>query len=81
MDVRWVVDDVNGDKQLEALQRLRSMPDVFVNPEDIAPIMGVTVQSIREQIKAGKNHYKAEHLGSRSVIPRIPFIKYCTGEE
>ena len=81
VDVRWVVDDVKGEKQLEALQRLREMPDVCVNPEDIAPVLGVTVQSVRKQIADGKNHYKAEHFETRSVIPRIPFIKYCTGED
>lgn len=81
MDVRWVVDDVNGEKQLEALQRLREMPHVCVLPEDIAPVLGVTVQSVRVQIAKGENHYRAEHFGSRSVIYRIPFIKYCTGED
>lgn len=48
---------------------------------DIAPILGVTANSIRQQadIDPGALGFNVIRVGGRTLIPRKPFIEYILG--
>ena len=50
--------------------------------KDIAPVLGLNPQTLRSQAQAapGQLRFPVIVAGSRTLIPRIPFIKYMDGE-
>ena len=64
--------------QLEALNRIKEMDKLFLNVDEIAPVLECNPQDIRGQARA-----RPELLGfpvivycSRIKIPRLPFIQF-----
>jgi len=55
----------------------------IVMAADIAPILGVTANSIRRQadIEPGALGFRVIRIGERTLIPRVPFIRFILGEE
>ena len=64
------------------LEEMTRANEVFVTPDDIAPILGVDAQSIRTE--AGRDvcrlGFHVIRMGNRTMIPRIPFLQYIGAE-
>ena len=50
---------------------------------DIAPVLGVDANSIRRQadVKPGALGFPVIRVGSKTLIPRRPFLRFILGEE
>lgn len=67
----------------KTLSDLKAMTEDFVRADDIAPIIGAHPQAIR---KAAREYpwrlgFPTTSYGSRTVIPRLPFIKFVESGE
>lgn len=62
----------------EDLKKLINSGELFVGPEDVAPLMGVNPHAIRTQAKQDLRSlgFPAAYLGTRLHIPRIPFLRF-----
>ena len=68
--------DAHGNR--EELRKLIYSSELFVGPEDVAPLMGVNPHAIRTQAKQDLSSlgFPAAYLGTRLHIPRIPFLRF-----
>lgn len=55
----------------------------ILRPTDIAPILGVDPNSIRRQadIEPAALGFPVIRIGSRTLIPRRPFLRFILGEK
>lgn len=73
MQVKLTIDD------------LKKMDKPFIGPEEAAAVIGCTSTSIRvsakQQVETGKQYlgFPFSRMGTRTFIPRLPFIKYIEG--
>jgi len=67
---------------MNALEEIRSMPDVLITPDVAARVLGCNPQNIR--LQAEKNPsllgFPVCRIGNQTKIPRVPFLKWLTGE-
>ena len=66
------------DRQLTKFNEIKGMKCLFINAEDVAPVLGCNPNDIR-----GQAHDRPDLLGfptttygSRVKIPRLPFIQF-----
>lgn len=66
----------------DRLAALRERTDIMLTPADVAPILGVDAQSLRVQIDADPAAlgFHVIHVGRRTMIPRVPFLRYIGAE-
>lgn len=60
------------------LDEIQASSDVFIKAGDIAPILGVNPNDIREQahFDASRLGFPVVVIGRRVHIPRVPFLRY-----
>lgn len=60
------------------LDEIRSSDKIMLTPADIAPVLGVNPQSIRaaDPVDLG---FPVAKIGTRTLIPRIPFLTFVEG--
>ena len=60
------------------LDEIRSSAQIMLTPADIAPVLGVNPQSIRaaDPVDLG---FPVAKIGTRTLIPRLPFIAFVEG--
>lgn len=60
------------------LDEIRSSDKIMLTPADIAPVLGVNPQSIRaaDPVDLG---FPVAKIGTRTLIPRLPFIAFVEG--
>lgn len=65
------------------LDDLRRLPMNTLTPAQVAPLLGVKEHAIRIQARsdASKLGFPVIVIGNRTKIPRLPFIRFMTGEE
>ncbi len=68
-------------KLLLSIDALKQMTCLTITPDIAANVIGVDPQSIRAQAQEdpGKLGFRVIVLGSRTMIPREPFIQFLTG--
>lgn len=68
-------------RAMEALQTIKTLEDVTITPEQAAPVLKCTAQSIRLQAQEDPKMlgFNVSRIGGRTVIPRIPFIRFVEG--
>lgn len=54
---------------------------VFVYPEEVAEILGINPQGIREQAKNGTLPFPYIRSGNRTKIFRKPFLEFIGGKD
>ena len=62
------------------LDEIRASDKAVLTPAEIAPVLGVNPQSIREA-DLYELGFPACRIGTRTIIPRLPFLAFITGEE
>lgn len=64
------------------IDELKKSNRILVDAEDVAEVLGVNPQSIRGQAHLDPRFlgFRVIVIGSRTMIPRKPFIEYITGE-
>jgi hypothetical protein len=69
--------------QAEAIRAVQECQDVCISPEMAAPVIGATPQWIRVVARENPQRlgFRVISLGSRTKIPRIPFLRYLGIEE
>ena len=67
----------------EALKALEVDDRMLLLASDIAPVLGVDPNSIRKQadVEPGALGFPVIRIGSKTLIPRVPFLVYITGKE
>lgn len=65
------------------LDEIKQSEAVFLNPADIAPVLGCHTQFIREaaRTKPEMLGFPVCVIGTRTRIPRKPFLKFIGEEE
>lgn len=68
--------------RMSIVDEIRAMPDTMITPELAAKAMGCKPQNIRVQAKQAPAAlgFPVCRLGSATKIPRVPFLKWLTGE-
>lgn len=63
------------------LEQIRASDKLWLFPEDVAEVLGCNPQSIREQAHddPSKLGFPTIVVGTRTRIPRIPFLNYFGG--
>lgn len=63
-------------------KELKESPEIFVNAADVAPVLGVDPQDLREQAKAdsSKLGFPVCIIGRRVLIPRLGFLRWVVGK-
>ena len=63
---------------VEFLPILRTIPDTFLTPEQISPILKVNPHSIRLAARENPKGlgFPVIVVGNRTLIPRKPFLEY-----
>lgn len=63
------------------LDEIRASDKDFLIPEDLAGVLGCNPQVIRHEAKNGTLPFPFVRLGTRTKVPRLPFIRWVeTGE-
>ena len=64
--------------QLEAFIKIKAMDKLFLNVEEIAPVLECNPHDIRKQARERPEllGFPVTIYGSRTKIPRLPFIKF-----
>jgi len=64
--------------QLEAFNRIKEMDKLFLNVEEIAPVLECNPHDIRKQARERPDllGFPVVVYGSRIKIPRLPFIQF-----
>ena len=64
-------------RALEAIERIRAMDKPFLTPEDVAPAIERTAQTIRDTARDFPQGlpFPVIRTGSTTSIPRIPFLR------
>ena len=64
------------------IEEIRAMPDVVITPEVAAKALGCNPHSIRLQAQEDQKKLGFEVcvMGKQTRIPRLPFLKWLTGE-
>ena len=62
------------------LEEIRSSDKAVLTPADVAPVFGVNPQSIREA-DPYELGFPVSRIGTRTIIPRLPFLTFITGKE
>lgn len=64
------------------IEELKNSQRILVDAIDVAEILGVNAQSIRGQAQLDPRFlgFRGIVIGTRTLIPRKPFIEYITGE-
>lgn len=62
------------------IDEIRSSEKVFLFPEDVAKLLGVKAQSIRNQAKTDPRSFPFPVIvvGTRTLIPRMGFVDFYT---
>ena len=62
------------------LDEIRSSDKIMLTPADIAPVLGVNPQSIRaaDPVDLG---FPVTKIGTRTLIPRKPFLAFVEGSK
>lgn len=65
------------------IEEIKSSSAAILNPDDIAEVLGVNPQSIRDQAQAwpGSLGFPVSVIGRRTLIPRKPFLKFIGEKE
>lgn len=65
-----------------SIDELKHSTRILVDAEDVAEVLGVNPQSIRGQAHLDPRFlgFRVIVIGSRTMIPRKPFLEYITGE-
>ena len=58
------------------LEEVRTYEKDYLTPKQVASVLDMNPQSIREQAKKGTLPFPALPSGNRWKIPRIAFLKY-----
>lgn len=60
------------------LTEIKQSTEPMLTPADVGPAIGVKPQSIRSQARVDptKLGFKVVVVGSRTLIPRIPFLEW-----
>ena len=68
-------------KAMAALEAIKAKDDLMITPDEAAPVLGVDAHSIRLQAKEDphKPGFRVSRIGSRTLIPRLPFISWVEG--
>ena len=68
---------------MEELNFLKQIDVPFLIPADVAPILGVDPQAIRNQAHEDPSQlgFPVCVIGTRIKIPRIPFLQFVEGME
>ena len=68
-------------KTTAALEVIKGMDDVMITPAEAAPVLGVDPNSLRLQAKEDPSllGFNVTRVGGRTLIPRIPFIRFVEG--
>ena len=63
------------------LADIQQSKDLMLTPAEVAEVLGVDPQSIRVQAKQNPAllGFNVVVIGSRTLIPRIPFLKFIGG--
>jgi hypothetical protein len=71
-----------AEKALEALEAIRKSNAVIITPSDAAVVLSCDPQSIRMQAAEdpSKLGFPVCRTGQTTMIPRIPFLRWVTGE-
>ena len=65
------------------IEEIKSSSAAILNPDDIAEVLGVNPQSIRDQAQAwpGSLGFPVSVIGRRTLIPRKPFLNFIGEKE
>ena len=66
----------------EALEEIKRMDKPFITPQQAARVIGCTPQYIRLAARGPNKKslgFDTTVIGTRTLIPRIPFIRYVDG--
>lgn len=65
-------------KQAEALTAIKNSDSFMILASDIAPVIGADAQCIRSQAQSDPKSlgFPVSVIGSRVLIPRIPFLNF-----
>lgn len=63
------------------LSEIKQSDKVMLLPKDIAPVLGCHEHAIRLAAKENDLPFPFFRSGNRVKIPRLPFLKWITGEE
>lgn len=68
-------------KANDALAQLKARTEPLLLAKDIAPVLGLDAHSIRLQAEEDPSMlgFSVIRCGNRTLIPRIPFIRYIEG--
>ena len=71
------------ERKHDLLQALIQDDRDIILAADIAPILGVTANSIRRQADVAPEAlgFRVIRVGERTLIPRRPFLQYILGKE
>jgi len=61
---------------MDKLKEILNSEELFIFPKDVAEILHVSPQLIREKAKNGTLEYKCVRSGSRTYIVRKSFLEY-----
>jgi len=62
------------------LAEVETMDKDVLSAEEVASVLGVKAQSIREQARAGNLPLTNIQIGSRVIFPRLAFINVMKGQ-
>jgi hypothetical protein len=69
------------------IEEIRKSDKAMLTPKDVAELIGVTPYTINVQLREDKERgestfpFPAFLVGTRVKIPRLPFLKFITGED
>ena len=69
------------ERHVEALEALKTLEKPMITPAEAAPVIGCDPHWIRLMAKSEpeKPGFPVTVVGTRTKIPRIPFIRYMEG--
>ena len=61
-----------------AIKALLESPELFITPDEAAPVLGVHPHSIRLQAhdNPAMLGFSCTVIGTRTLIPRVPFLRF-----
>ena len=64
------------------IEEIKASQRAYLIPADIAPVLGCDPQTIRDMAAQRPEQlgFPVLRIGSRTKIPRIPFLKFMLGE-
>jgi hypothetical protein len=68
-------------KHMDALEAIKQMEAVTITPEDAARVLGCGAHNLRLQAEEDPSSlgFNVIRVGSRTIIPRLPFIRFVEG--